>query len=242
MRTRVFYVINLDKSRILYLTVIFTGLLLIAFATGYRMGTASAPPAAMPEPLTEKSESDPSDFPEMQPVPEEAARESSWFSLFFPETTEPEKPASLSFTEDDPKSFREIALNRDDEANEEPEQVSDTPNPRAALLDSESLSLSNIAPGPATDTKIKKPAEETQERKPASDNYRYSFQIASFKDRSKAEAAAEKLRKDGFDPFIEETSGKFTVKTGRADSRRDLWNLESRLKKKDYRFFLTEKK
>lgn len=40
MKKRVFYVINLDRNRILVLGVLITGFLLISFATGYRFGTS----------------------------------------------------------------------------------------------------------------------------------------------------------------------------------------------------------
>ncbi len=43
MKKRVFYVINLDRSRILVLSVLVTGFMLIAFATGYRFGSSSEP-------------------------------------------------------------------------------------------------------------------------------------------------------------------------------------------------------
>jgi len=39
VKKRVFYVINLDRSRIIVLGVLITGFLLISFATGYRFGT-----------------------------------------------------------------------------------------------------------------------------------------------------------------------------------------------------------
>ncbi|HNJ05886.1 MAG TPA: hypothetical protein PLB73_16615, partial [Leptospiraceae bacterium] len=43
MKKRIFYVINLDRGRILVLSVLVTGFMLISFATGYRFGTATEP-------------------------------------------------------------------------------------------------------------------------------------------------------------------------------------------------------
>lgn len=42
MKKRVFYVVNLDRSRILVLGVLITGFLLISFATGYRFGNTGS--------------------------------------------------------------------------------------------------------------------------------------------------------------------------------------------------------
>lgn len=43
MKKRVFYVINLDRGRILMVSVLIVGFLLISFATGYRFGTSGSP-------------------------------------------------------------------------------------------------------------------------------------------------------------------------------------------------------
>jgi cell division septation protein DedD len=290
MRTRVFYVINLDKNRILSISVIFTGLILTAFATGYRMGIASQPQESITDSVTSDMSPDnaalsrntgpvDTDAADVsaestvakQGLPDDAADRSvesekkgfSFFSLFGFSRKEQKIPGSLSElsesreseTGSDAKSLHDLAISQTepqvkksesaDREVKDSESAKDDPNPRAALLDSNSFKLSNVDSSKKTiapEITETKPKTESAKKTPEPADYRFSFQIASYKDKSKADSMIKKMKSDGFDPFVEKSRDRFIIKAGHAAKKKDLWNLESRLKSNKYSYFLTEKK
>jgi cell division protein FtsN len=109
VKKRVFYVINLDKSRILVLGVLITGFLLISFATGYRFGSTGSPidnrdlgaMQAQEEALMDPSRqglerSLPADEPSLQPPAAEERSPSAPAPAREPERPARREPARLS--------------------------------------------------------------------------------------------------------------------------------------------------
>jgi cell division septation protein DedD len=276
MRTRVFYVINLDKNRILSISVIFTGIILTAFATGYRIGISSQPQEIITESVTsdippgntsliqntglvdtDTSDASTESTIAKQGLPDDEANRTveseksgfSFFALFGLSQKEQKKPGSLTDLSEnrEAKSLHDLAMNQNGTkaSAKDSESAKDDPNPRAALLDSNSFELSNVdssKKNTAPDITETKQKTESVKKSPDSADYRFSFQIASYKDKSKADSMIKKMKSDGFDPFIEKSRDRFIIKTGHAVKKKELWNLESRLKSKKYSYFLTEKK
>lgn len=200
------------------LAVIVTGILLASFATGYRMGRGSGPHSLANtekehRSLDENSEaSDSTDHREENP----AERPGIPLAKFLEEeqNAETDKP--------DPK--QEVAANHSMEEKKT--------NPRAAIIKEEQqVKLSNVG---------HEPSEEKE--KPLDEVPYYTFQMGAFQTEAKANDLVAKLKKDGFHPYLKQTSGKVNVRVGRSTSRRDLWSLEHELKKHNYSFFLVTQK
>lgn len=254
MKKRIFYIINLDNRRIAFLSVILTGILAIAYATGYRMGRSNPeiPESNLSGLQIEKSNIADS-HTDLDNIVQENSDEKNIAFKGIP-LPEPENTTSLKSSEKvniaqadkasiDNRSTSESTspkpLKRETGPDKKRESAAKKPvNPRTAVLnESGSIKLSDISPSASSsnkrNNKTSPPANAANERQKF-----YSFQMGAFKSEKAAERLLLSLKQDGFAPYIKKTGNLVVVRVGKSSARKGLWSLEAKLKKNDYSYFL----
>jgi len=118
-----FYVVNLDKGRISILAVVFAGFILVAFATGYRIGKIKSDDAAF------------KDTPPAHLPGPDSIKKTENETVF----TSPRNSASSSLTEEPP--MKEVRTEKKVDEEEKPKQK--TKKKKKKKKQEESVKLSN---------------------------------------------------------------------------------------------------
>lgn len=249
MSRRVFYIVHLDKGRIAALSFFGAGLLLTAFATGYRF----APQASQASPES----ADISLLDSSSPDSPDAARD------------EGDVPA-ISLNDE----RRDVASNHDDESPAENRDSDDRREPkreRVNLLDSAMPAESSTRPErkespdnrsekrreekkpvkkekrtkenvkketvkkekkqdkPATKITEKKNSEKEAEKVVEKQSV-YVLQMGAYQSREAALRLSEQIRKHGISTYVRKTGKIHTVRTDGTTNREELFRLEKKLK------------
>ncbi|MCR9145187.1 MAG: SPOR domain-containing protein [bacterium] len=112
-----------------------------------------------------------------------------------------------------------------------------TDNPRSALLESDSgsLRMANVSKEtPRSQTESQDKAAKARETTQSNSRKTYSLQLGAFSSRAASDRMAATLKKQGFHPYIVQSRGKFLVRVGKSDTAKDLWKLETGLRKNKY--------
>ncbi len=251
MKKRIFYIINLDNRRIAVLGIVFTGLLAVAFATGYRLGRSdeSDPYAKLAENDLHLDQSDFSinseesantDVNSLNTGKREDTESgdtkapSRGISIASQETVSPEadkKPITVKTSSREKSNVTTFQS--------APEVKRDTNKRNVVLQSDAAVKLSDIGTGQKrVTTNNNKATSEKKQIDVQEDREFYSFQMGAFSDKGSADRLKSTLEKDGFSPYIKKMGSRYSVRVGKSTSRRRLWGLEAKLKKYDYSFFL----
>lgn len=239
MKKRMFYIVSLDTQRLLILSILLGGFLLLAFTTGYRMGRTE-PPSPITERLqAERLEAQRLPIDTTEPTDRastEAAQETDETPRQQSNRNEQtEQPESGTERQNASVAFRSPALF--DRSNPEPEESDrNTRNDRNNENNNDSESEQSGSEGSEIleygDSIRLSNRPETTERTPPP--IEYSLQIAAFRGPVSANRQKQILIDDGFDPYIVQQSGMYLVRVGKTRNPTELNSLERQLREKDY--------
>lgn len=244
MKKRIFYVINLDRSRILTLAAFFSGFLLLSFITGFYLGHLSGGPQGgiqSDDPFSELIPPPHSGNPELSMNSEEAeSGPSSRESTPPPRTTTPEVKGiplrSLAEPvvqeEKSSSTTRSIEKQTEKKSDRKENETKPSKNETPLLRKKPSLKLANVSDSP-------EPEKKREPAKPAGATKRvYAFQLGAFTTESAANRMLETLKQEGLKPYQVSGAGKKFVRVGKGSSRSDLGGIEKKLKEKNHNYFL----
>jgi len=259
VKKRVFYVINLDKKRILMIGTIFTGMVFFSFLIGFRLGndrTNRMDPLSFRVPEPERSPFDPEG---MEPGKRETMKQSD--EAFPPEpedrndTATPERRNVDTFTRKDlPREQSPVKS----ETRRKKRETVKKKTQRKAERSKKKTATKKKSKSEIVSTKKEKPkAEEKPKhnvRAPilvsdsvklanysdkANDKGGYTLQTGAFSDRDSALRMKAALEKHGIHgAYITEISGTYRVRVGKSLSDQQADALKEKLKQKKFASFL----
>ena len=256
MKKRVFYVINLDRSRILTLAALLSGFLVISFLVGYEIGNSTALPPGMPgdSDFQFPRNGTGSDLADASSTEDSSSRHSSGES----------ETASRERIDSDPvkgiplRSLSEVVLpldrrNRQESQSENSRQSGQTQDRKKDGPERKDQSDSTgSTPGKSKSKKERSPVlkkkdsirlanvdDGKKETAPSPANRKkYSFQVGAFSTDTAASRMIRQLKSEGFDPYTVPSGGKKLVRVGKASNRAALNSLEKKLEEKKHAHFL----
>ena len=202
MKKRVFYVINLDRTRIMMLLGLFSGFILLAFVTGYTVATRTNLPQISKISIG---------LPE---IPAEGSANAT------PPSVEADQPPDTG------KSIYSREESSVDPARVEPKSAT------APLLSEQAGSTLSTVAQPAIKTtgnkhSSPKHGEPVAEKKGPV----YALQIASFKTEDQAGKMSANIQKKGFSSYVAKLGNHYVVRVGREISKDEAKKLGEKLKK-----------
>ncbi len=220
MSRRVFYIVHLDKGRIAGLSIVLSGLLMTAFATGYRLAPrASSEPAnvhllAARDPIP--------DGPEDNSLPSISLSENNNSDR---NTREPVKRERVNLLEAGMPSDS-VKRKRDTKPSvATPAREKEKAKPKKKVT--KKVTKKKTTP------KAKKPAKKTRskdvKKKPEKKSY-YVLQMGAYQSRDAALRLAAQIRKHGINAYVRKTGRIHAVRTDGTTNRKDLFKLERKLK------------
>ena len=240
MKRRVFYVLHLDKNRILFLSFTFGGLLLFSFLLGQRSGTQidvnpkkeKFPLLSLNDDETIENQEIENQELETQEGEEEKAKEPKEEKA---KESKEEKPTKVDFFP--PKELP---------ATPQPKKPKVFPKkikPKPSLKKKKPIVEKKVAKKKITKTKIKTKNKgslrlaNTNSKKIISDKKRniYSLQLGAFRSSDAATRMLKQLQKQGFPATrVENKLDLHLVKVGKVSSLEEIKNLQKELKSKNY--------
>lgn len=209
MKKRIFYVVNLDRGRILTISFIFTGFLIIAFVAGYRLGHIGESVGIQPgniEEIQPESSLSMAEFAGRLNNEDESSQTSGDSETekptgksiphFQPDDTDKEAGDQISFdpiesprqkenkkpTSSDSTRKSAGKFKKEEKKKEKSTQTSKRQNPRSAVLASNEVRLSDVGSS-SNGKKSSSPKKESTERKntkPSSESRNDSSKTFSF--------------------------------------------------------------
>ena len=246
MKRRVFYVVNLDKGRLLALGLFILGALVLSFSTGYRFANTSEA-ASLHEP--EKQDQMPLAFDSPDSANPESLSLNHVSDDDNGERNEPEKKQSDEKKGQTDRTSEDLSL--------KPAQAPSTRKEKSRPESKNSVSFSDIAkknetrdappvkkseparkPAPAKkpEASKKEPAKKEAPRKePAKPAKMYTLQMGAFSSRGAANRMAEQIRKEGLQPYVVTSGNLHLVRLGRSKTKSGLDAEEKKLRAARFR-------
>lgn len=263
MKRRTFYVVNLDRGRIFTLCVLTISFLVVAYATGYRMG---------------RKHPEPPDYAQLQPQ-SDPLRSSVLMQDELRTDVDPSVPPlsgepagmSTSLVEGNP-GLPESAPRMEAAALAPPAEKRESTTPLP--LEEKRNRIGDVVKGKAEVEQAKKEARPAREKKttrkkeparkpvamkntrspekenvgitekPEGTTFRntaqgkeagyHALQIGSYYSEKAASSMSDTLRKQGFHPYVEQSNGKYNVRLGRSTTKEGVGQLEKNLRSKFY--------
>ncbi|MCB1167935.1 MAG: SPOR domain-containing protein [Leptospiraceae bacterium] len=255
MKKRVFYVVNLDKNRLLALSIFVGGTLVMAFATGYRFGRTdenlgpqqaqqSAFDNASQTPTTSSVDSDSLESDREESDPLERRQSDSELSLKSASPDEEARPAVKTESKTEPSkkkkpesvSFSDIARKQDDSTprKKEPTPAYKKPEkskPKPANQVTEKKKTTKPSPAAL----VKKETAPTQAKEKPRSGPIYTLQLGAFTSRGAANRMAEQIRKEGMQPYVVKSGNLHLVRLGRSEKESGLKEEEKKLRAAKFR-------
>ncbi|MBI39302.1 MAG: hypothetical protein CMF59_06860 [Leptospiraceae bacterium] len=244
MKRRVFYVVNLDRGRILALVLFVAGTLVLSFSTGYRFANTSEAASVNPSDSPEPEFREPQSFDDPRESTEDLSlnavsesedradpaekksdndRDSETRSDLALKSTE--EPGSSRNQPSDKKSvtFSDIARKTDKPTQPEPKKEKPAPKPKPTPAKK---------PAPQKKEVVKKEAPRSEEKKPQKI---YTLQMGAFSSRGAANRMAEQIRKEGMQPYVVTSGNLHLVRLGRSKTKSGLNAEEKKLRAAKFR-------
>ena len=262
MKKRIFYVINLDRGRIMTLLILFGAFISISFISGFHMGkTSSGMPLYSADGevsyLNEKNYGIPMDHSQ----PSQSLLSGNGESLTRisgmeePEKNKPaqkepaaekkssSKPAARPAPKPVPKVKKEPVTIKTASKKPSPPPVKKTSTAPTAKSKSE-ISRTTAQPQKSPEQNPRSPllgadniklsGADAASSSAASNNVKYSLQIGAFNNNETAQRMKNQLSNEGFNAYVVSHGSHYKVRVGKSMDTKALESMETRLKSKKF--------